>query len=444
MGLSDIQGTIMSKIVEATSTPDVIPNDPALMTQDEYLLHRNPDKTHHEDNVYDTDISQLNFIGVRPVSRGTMQSLGHQSVIMHSNGKKTLHTLSLTESGNRHGGDIVAVYFQNTWHYDSTRINEDTIDGFGIDGSMQVEKYTERFLRHALEELAGIRNKEEYGKPIKRIKLTGEYFSIHVHDGNMAVMDNHGLIVALASNEWGATLIQVSKEYRGKGIGTILGKLFIEQFNLTSGGYTDSGVKNAKRIWNDRVSEYVRNGWYTELIKNNDITKSTVKDILKDFKTGTQAPQEKIPKKVVHNTKIDYLVYMDEQQSNFILYDSRFLEDQDDAYIHGMALLMDTDHDKEIIYKFEYDDDRSRKTLSYVLLQAQRDHNTGVNVKFAGSDLFEYSDLKDVEEEDGMVYLTKDKVSIQKLHSLETRIRERVDQYDEIKSLLLEMAESKY
>ena len=103
-----------------------------------------------------------------------------------------------------------------------------------------------------------------------------------------------------------------------------------------------------------------------------------------------------------------------------------------------------TDNELDIVYTFDYDDDESRKLLSYVLLQSQRNNDTGVNVHFSGSDMFEYDDLKNVEYRDGFVYLTKDVIDLDKMKSIETRIREKNDKYNEILYQLQEMAESKY
>lgn len=439
----------MHKYFEATTPLNIKPNDPGILTFKQYHDMRNPENKSHDSDAYVADIYTLNyqFLLPRHKTNERIRTYDNMWMIRYDQFTDNSEISIMKKVRNEHDtsdGNIVAVYYDGKWIYQPKQVKLDDLKLSEKKGRYVEHKYPERFLEMALKELAIEKNKSNNYEAFKRMKIAGEYFTFHKQKDYDAinVLNSEGIEVATASNEWGTTLIQVADEYKGKGLGAILGELFIDEYDLPSGGYTAAGYKNSMKIWSKRVGEYIQNGWYSELVKNGRMKVDDVKAIISDYKRLTNK-QEKIPSisKSKATTK-DYLLYTDE--TTFILYDKKFLEEQDEQYIYGYTFLRSTDHELDIVYTFEYDDDESRKLLSYILLQSQRNNDTGVNVHFSGSDMFEYDDLKNVEYRDGFVYLTKDVIDLDKMKSIETRIRKKIDTYNEILYQLQEMAESKY
>jgi len=439
----------MHKYFEATTPLNIKPNDPGILTFKQYHDMRNPENKSHDSDAYVADIYTLNyqFLLPRHKTNERIRTYDNMWMIRYDQFTDNSEISIMKKVRNEHDtsdGNIVAVYYDGKWIYQPKQVKLDDLKLSEKKGRYVEHKYPERFLEMALKELAIEKNKSNNYEAFKRMKIAGEYFTFHKQKDYDAinVLNPEGIEVATASNEWGTTLIQVADEYKGKGLGAILGELFIDEYDLPSGGYTAAGYKNSMKIWSKRVGEYIQNGWYSELVKNGRMKVDDVKAIISDYKRLTNK-QEKIPSisKSKATTK-DYLLYTDE--TTFILYDKKFLEEQDEQYIYGYTFLRSTDSELDIVYTFDYDDDDSRKLLSYILLQSQRNNDTGVNVDFAGSDMFEYDDLKNIEYRDGFVYLTKDVINLDRMKTIETKIRGKVDEYNEILYQLQEMAESKY
>lgn len=98
----------------------------------------------------------------------------------------------------------------------------------------------------------------------------------------IVILNEEGQIVSMAADEWGATLLTVAKEYRGRGLGEVIGKVWYH-FNpdYTSGGYTPQGRANAIKLWKNRVRELIASGAYSELVKRGRISLDQVREIVK-------------------------------------------------------------------------------------------------------------------------------------------------------------------
>jgi len=126
----------------------------------------------------------------------------------------------------------------------------------------------------------------------------------------------------------------------------------------------------------------------------------------------------------------------------FVVYDARFLEEQDDKYIYGYGFFRDA---RVGTFLFTIDYDRKyRKLVTSVALQMARDAGDLIYDGEGYGDVLELSGLQDVERDGDYVRLTKDKMDLGLLSRFERRARSRVDRYGEILTLLLEMAESKW
>ncbi len=128
---------------------------------------------------------------------------------------------------------------------------------------------------------------EDFPVFIKRIKRGDVYFELrsdgkeNINDITLAIFDKYKKCVGYASDEWGALLINVVKEYRDYGFGLELKK---EYFKINpykkSGGYTSHGLLLNKKFWISEIKRYMANGWYSLLIKRGDLTRERLKEIL--------------------------------------------------------------------------------------------------------------------------------------------------------------------
>lgn len=77
------------------------------------------------------------------------------------------------------------------------------------------------------------------------------------------------------------TLLTVAQEYRGKGLGQKIGKIWYKiNPSFLSGGFTQAGLNNATRMYFERVREAIESGWYSKWIKDGQISKEKVKEII--------------------------------------------------------------------------------------------------------------------------------------------------------------------
>ena len=100
------------------------------------------------------------------------------------------------------------------------------------------------------------------------------------YDRNViAVHDNQ--IVGSAQDEWGCVLVYVMNELKGIGIGEKLTELYRSYYpNKSSGGTTTSGFNNLRKYHAKQIKLYSRNGIYSDMVKNGEITYDRVKEII--------------------------------------------------------------------------------------------------------------------------------------------------------------------
>ena len=98
-----------------------------------------------------------------------------------------------------------------------------------------------------------------------------------------AVDAETGLKVGSAQDEWGALLIVVAQEYRGFGIGPILGQL-MRQYdpNYDTGGVTSAGYNNLVRVHRQFVRNALASGQYSKWLRDGTLTSTQIKAILSD------------------------------------------------------------------------------------------------------------------------------------------------------------------
>jgi hypothetical protein len=128
----------------------------------------------------------------------------------------------------------------------------------------------------------------------------------------------------------------------------------------------------------------------------------------------------------------------------FLIYDSRFAEDQDEKYVHAYGFLRENDHGL-FYYTFDYDP-QYRELATKVALQMVKDQGQWLSTSMSrGSDLMELDDFDDLLLKQGQqVMLKSNLLPLKQLSSQERKFRKPIDQYEEVITSLLETAESKW
>jgi len=416
-----------------------------LMTKEEFLHFRNPHEKSHGSDSYDFDLFHLNRD--YPQSVGTLGSGGDKLEVEKLSGGFRL------VDGD---GKVVAVVHDGTAYYEDPRVKRripSSIEHRGVPTDLGLTSYKQvKYLSEVAPLISPIAKKNEAAYPVilQHILVKGEPMTVRAEKAikedagtTLALLNAEGLVVAQASNEWGATLLAVAQEYRGKGLGKILGQFWYD-FNPTfeSGGFTEAGQRNALALWRDRVHEFSARGWYTALIREGQITYDRVKAILAGVGQRPERPAPVLAPEGVKATG-DMLVYTDEDIS-FVVYDRAFLEEQDEKFIHGFGFFRDSPSVGVFIHTIDYDRPFADLTTR-VALQMARDSGAKLYDGEGGyHDMMEIEGIPGVVREDGYINVTRDLVPLKALSQKERRLRKAVDQYDEIKDLLLEMAESKW
>lgn len=415
-----------------------------LMTKDELLAFRNPGDKSHSSEAYDTSLMELNE--------------DHGPIVGHvGNGSEAIQIqkrsagFELTMEGK-----LIGIIHAGTAYYDKPWIKRripNSVPTFRGDSHVElgIEKFRQvKYLSEVVSLVSPTAKNNERNFPVilQRIKVKGENMTVRAETQpaldkgvDLVILNSKGLRVAMASDEWGATLFRVVQEYRGKGLGKILGKYWYE-YNPTwqSGGFTPAGEANDIAIWKDRVREFISNGWYSQLIRDGRLTKERLTAILKHVGKRPVAPKEVEDTSVKPTGKP--LVYADD--ITFVVYDRAFLDEPDEKFIHGFGFFRDN-HLGVVLYRIEYDRPYA-KFVTEIALQMVKDNGDRLfNDPGSGADL-----LEDVEQIPGVVqdgdYLevTRDLLPLKMLSSVERRTRKPLDPYGEKYNQLLEMAEGKW
>jgi hypothetical protein len=198
--------------------------------------------------------------------------------------------MSITHANKSHGSDVyqIAISDGNTGISDSKLEKHFNILNTIKHGSVMIKYY--------------VRNDEE-SKGTNYVKTDDNNEVLRDKDGNViylskkeeeergiiydhqviAVLDNH--VLGSAQDEWGATLVQVVHEFKGLGIGKELVDIYRGFYpGKSSGGTSPLGYQNLKRFHARQVSKYLRNGIYSDMVRNKEITNKRVREILDSIK----------------------------------------------------------------------------------------------------------------------------------------------------------------
>jgi GNAT superfamily N-acetyltransferase len=295
------------------------------------------------------------------------------------------------------------------------------------------------------------RNENSYPVVLQHLLIKGEAVTLRAEKQptndagvTLAILNSEGLMIAQASNEWGATLVMVAREYRGAGLGKILLKVWWEHNpSFESGGYTQAGPETALSTWRDRVHEFSSRGWYSALVQDGRLPVQKVKQILSEAGEHPQhalaKPSEPEPMKATG----DVLVYADEDGISFVVYDRAFLTEQDEKFIHGYGFFRDDEHVGVFIHTIEYDRAFADLTMR-VALQMAKDNGEDLYDGEGYHDMMEIDHIPGIIREGDMIKVTQNLLPLKMLAGKEKRLRKPVDPYGEKLDLLLEMSDSKW
>lgn len=425
-------------IFEVTTPIKFDKHEIGLMTKEEFLKFRNKDGKHHGSDSYQTDLNQFNN-----------SRMGEYTYIDYTPHRMNIKIQKFRDYSLLFQDDrLVAVINDGTVYHNVFFINTRFIH-FSNNDMMKIEKTVKvKYLENIISKLDTTvkKNHDSYKHLIRRFIHDGEQFSIRTegspysqNDGHTVVILNDvGYIVAMASDEWGTTLLRTAKEYRGKGLGEILGKIWYKlNPDYMSGGFTNAGRNNAVKIWASRVREFLSNGWYSQLVKDDKISKDKVNEIL----NGLPERSQKKSSKEELQEKPELLFYSD-MESTIIIYDKKFYEDQDEKYIYGHAFLRDFQN-KYFIFTIDYDK-QFRKLTHYTIFQLAKDLNEPLYIKEKPSDYLEIDDIDEIEIDGDFATLSKDMLPLEQATKLEKRVRKKFDQYGEMEQMLLEIANYKW
>jgi len=444
------------KTAASTPVPDrFAPNEAGVMTRDEYIRHLNPDDRFHPSTAYNYSTFDLNeryarrHLGtVRRTYRPTLKVEG-----------STSGTLFIDEDDRPvavlHGGTL--------YHDDRGEGIPDEYHPAGRGEPVPLDIRDRRRVKYIAEYVAKVddlarRTATRYPVVLRRFVHGGEPMTLRAEKQpvpdkgvNLVVADSAGRILGVAQNEWGATLIAVARDARGRGIGAILSKVWHElNPSFGSGGMTGAGNALMQSVWADRVREFLSLGWYTQMVRDGRMTPERVREILADL--PGRRPQPAAPRPAAPRPAAPRPMVMSDGETFVTVYDravlddpGAFASDPDDDMVYGHAFLRDAPGVGTFVYSIEYDR-RFAELTTRAILQLARDNGYRLYVGDRG-----YHDpLEGVESIPGVTvdgdYLTvgSDVLPLRSMAELERRTRRPVDPHGEVEVALMERADAKW
>lgn len=414
-------------------------HEPAMMTLAEFLDARNPQKKYHDSDSFDASVEDLN---PSLWAAGVTRRSDHEYELLQGHGGYVVL---------RDGSAVAAVH--DGVLYVRHRIRPQDIPDWYSGKIVDLGAKSSRVVKYIDDHIAAVRavvskNRHDYPHVLRRISIDGEPYTIRSEEAprtnggvTLAILNAKGEAVAKASDEWGATLIRVAREYRRKGFGSIIGNLWYKwNPSWQSGGFTREGEANAVRMWESRVREFLSRGWYGELVRRGELTAKRVRDIT--IRVSGKRPPSRLPSpRTAVKRDGNVRVFID--YPSFVVYDSRFLQDRDEKYVHGFGFFRSSEHVGDFLYAIDYDRPW-RKLTTTIALQMARDEGRPIYVGEGYGDALETEGIAHVKRSGDYVSMTRDAVSLPDVSKVERHYRKAVDRYGEIEQELLQMAESKW
>jgi hypothetical protein len=231
-------------------------------------------------------------------------------------------------------------------------------------------------------------NKTKYSNILQNIILSGNKIQIRTgqnpiredYGDTIIAMNEEGFVVGMASDEWGATLISVAQEYRGMGIGSVLSRLWKDTNpSYRSGGFSYGGLNTFKKVWADKVREYLSNGTYSDALSKRILSKEVIKEIIEDYRyldiNKSEAIKDLGKRELDRTSEKEYLIIYP-NNSGFVLFSDKFFEEDDDKYIYAEGRIECSDYVGCYVYSLDYSSGKE-ELASRIIMQIAK--NGGIN-----------------------------------------------------------------
>ena len=274
---------------------------------------------------------------------------------------------------------------------------------------------------------------------------------------NYAVVDvAENKIIGGIQDEWGCMLVHINKAYRSFGLGQILLKLaYSTDPKKPSGGFTPGGYKTFFRIYQSFVSDYLKTGTYSHLIKQGIINTKRVQDIVSSARLQNK-PKEKENIDLSSNNPANWVLYTD-GDGEFILYDKNLKELRDntkyDQWIektikgHIYATINERHDQHYAIIKQFYGVTPKLKTFMLMLILSwckKEKISLRNDILWHDEDILPFLDKTKINIKNKMITLNTDAINYEPMQYSERKWRKSFDQHDEFKLYMQELAYSQH
>lgn len=433
-------------VLAATSPVPNDPQEPALLTLSEYLHRQNSEGKSHGENAYDWDLARERKVRIHAdrYRRGSDRyavNILPSGLLFFTDGQDNEKPVAYIKDGVLYRDDSVSIRelprtYQESPHYKAELIP------VRWDSEQRV-KYAHRHIEQQEKVAREESINKSYPVLLQRIKLRNQEFTVRAeHEPekdkgySLAVQNTDGDIVATATDEWGATLVHVVREYRGLGVGPWLTELWYKYNpSYRSGGFTSAGKNNAKRMWMSRVRLFLQNGWYSELIRHGKMTPERVREIAADLEARKE---DKAP---VVTEQHKQLVFADDTM--FVLFDSGFFKEYDDSHIHGFGFLRESQTVGTFFYAIDWDEGYEHQVAT-LAMQLAYDYGEPLYIAGRPAAVFDPKNVKGVEIKDGYAKIEKPLFDLKAASAISRKIIAKAAPYMEAMDMLLEEAHAKW
>jgi len=326
-----------------------------------------------------------------------------------------------------------------------------------------------KYIKDYVNEIINIsdQNKKKYKNVLQNLILSGNKIQIRTSEepredygDTIVAMNEDGFIVGMASDEWGATLIAVAKEYRGLGIGTALSKIW-KRINPSyrSGGFSYGGLNTFKKVWAKRVQEHLSNGTFSDAISKGILGRQVIEKIIEDYKKiniNKGDILKDLGSGVVTNSfDENKQLFIYPNNYGFVLFDNKFFEKYDDKYIYAEGRLEFDDYVGYYVYSLDYSAG-NEEIASRIIMQIAK--NRGIKYLYNDEGYSDFISLSGINEarivskkiDGGSQNKEYIEINSDTLPSIRSMIFDKSilgsvqkHEYDEMIYMLIESAESK-
>jgi hypothetical protein len=328
----------------------------------------------------------------------------------------------------------------------------------GLSFEIREEK---RKVRYVLNDEDGDTIFDDNGKVLMMTDVEMKALGYPLYEYSYAIFDiKTDKCVANAQNEWGAILIYVVEEYQklGFNFAEVLLDLYRKKYpNADSGGLTDKGYKFIKQYHDKKVRQYLASGFYSHLIKTDQISKEKVQKILKSI---NEKPKKHKAIDLNFDDTKDFVLHQSPNSPEFIIYNKRIYDIFKDKDLdQALELQKDYYFRKNIIkghVRFMYMSDPwnafkeqityaendtilnllKRLVASYIVKNDEKIYLNKDTIKF-----FNDFKLKQIDKNNNLGIIENFKpINYEGMVQFEKNLRNKYDKYGELETKIIELA----